>query len=410
MGILDLSYVGEISLRSHAKKLFDKKSLRVSALRFIDSQGISVYRSKALRLGKSSHQNFAKLVFQKRPFLEKGDCPQIFNSVVEQSGRLRPDKSAWEIINNEYLKYSEIERILSKYDFSEVHEVITVNGRFTKNAAVTTWARNSHKKVSLIEFGSTNTKFEHFEIGPHSMIETEVKIEQLWENAPSDKVEVAKNFLKRDIKDRDPVGINWRAGMSTGKIPITDHRKTCTFFASTEAEYAGVGDVVPDGFFSNQKDAFIGLVKSLDPNLWKIFLRRHPSPPGREGLDAESHLWDEFGEVENIEIIAPDSDVDSFALGMNSDLVANFCSTLAMDFIASGKQQVITLGTAPWNSRIHSRFTPTLAHIKKFLEGPSEACSVEDTYPWAYFCATFGRNFQLLQFLPEKNRWGFIRE
>ena len=59
IGILDLSYVGEIGLRSYAKELFDKKSLRVSALRFIDSQGISVYRSKSLRLGKSRHQNFA---------------------------------------------------------------------------------------------------------------------------------------------------------------------------------------------------------------------------------------------------------------------------------------------------------------------------------------------------------------
>ena len=141
--------------------------------------------------------------------------------------------------------------------------------------------------------------------------------------------------------------------------------------------------------------------------MWQIFLRRHPSPPGREGLDAESHLWDAFAEVANVKIISPNSDVDSFALGMNSDLVANFCSTLAMDFIAAGKQEVITLGTAPWNSRIKSRFTPSTISIETFLRNPMDKISAEDTYPWAFFCATFGTEFKLLEYVEEKKYWDF---
>jgi hypothetical protein len=127
-------------------------------------------------------------------------------------------------------------------------------------------------------------------------------------------------------------------------------------------------------------------------------------------VDAESHLWDSVAEFANVEIISPDSDVDSFALGMSSDLVANFCSTLAMDFFAAGKQEVITLGTAPWNSRIKSRFAPTRDSIKAFLENPNEKVSVEETYPWAFFCATFGTEFRLLEYVEKKKLWDFISD
>ncbi len=410
VGILDLSYVGELNLRSVAKELIDKKSLRVKALRFLKSNNVPTYIYKNFRRSKRRSMDFAESIFETKEFLEKNDCPEILNSVVEQAGMLRPDKSSKSVINSEHQKYLEVTKALKKIDFTRVSEVVTVNGRFTKNATVKSWASSNKKAVTLIEFGSNKTSFEHFEIGPHSMIETEQKIEKLWGNGGLEKIAVAQKFLKREIKDRDPIGVDWRAGMSLGKIPTSSYEKICTFFASTEAEYAGVGDLVPEGFFTNQKDAFVGLLKALDPQVWQVFLRRHPSPPGREALDAESHLWDEFSGVENVEIIAPDSDVDSFALGIKSDLVANFCSTLAMDFISAGKQEVITLGTAPWNSRINSRYTPTYELIKKFLESPMKKISPADTYPWAYFCSTFGNEFRLLEYVEAKKRWDFSSE
>ena len=237
---------------------------------------------------------------------------------------------------------------------------------------------------------------------------TAEKIEKLWANAPRNRVDIAESFLKREIKNRDPVGIDWRSRMNEGKLPEFSNLKICTFFASTEAEYAGVGDIVPEGFFSNQKDAFAGLVNVLDPAVWQVFLRRHPSKPGSRKVDAESHLWENFSHLKNVKIISPDSDVDSFALGLNSDLVANFCSTLAMDFIAAGKQEVITLGTAPWNSGIKSRFTPTEKAITRFLEENVARVSREDTYPWAYFCSSFGADFQLLGFSEKRSKWSFL--
>jgi hypothetical protein len=407
VGILDLSYVGELNLRSLAKELIDKKSLRVKAIRFLRANNAPVYLYRKFRRSNVRSIDFAGSVLEKKQFLEKEDCPEILNSVVEQAGMLRPDRASKNIINREYRKYLEVTKALDRIDFSKVSEVVTVNGRFTKNATVKNWASSWNKTVSLIEFGSSKISFEHFEIGPHSMIETEQKIEKLWAKGGFARTPIAQSFLKRDIRDRDPVGVDWRAGMSLGKIPTSSYEKICTFFASTEAEFAGVGDSVPEGLFTNQKDAFAGLLQALDPEVWQVFLRRHPSPPDREGLDAESHLWDDFAEVVNVKIISPNSDVDSFALGMNSDLVANFCSTLAMDFIAAGKQEVITLGTAPWNSRIKSRFTPSITSIETFLRNPMDKISAEDTYPWAFFCATFGTEFKLLEYVEEKKYWDF---
>jgi hypothetical protein len=410
ISILDASYVGEIGTKSIAKFIFDKRSLRVKALKFLKSEGISVYRSKFPSPFFWNRKKFSNQVLSTKEFLEQADCPEIFNSVVEISGNLRPTKTSARVVDKEYHKYHRLAEHLSQIDTSRVQEIITVNGRFTKNATVKTWCQKKNIKVSFIEFGATKTKYEHFQVGPHSMLETEEKIEKLWANAPSDRADVAESFLKREIKNRDPVGIDWRSRMNEGKLPEFQNKKICTFFASTEAEYAGVGDIVPEGFFSNQKDAFDGLVNVLDPEVWQVFLRRHPAQPGRRSVDAESHLWENFSHLKNVKIIPPDSDIDSFALGLKSDLVANFCSTLAMDFIAAGKQEVLTLGTAPWNSRIKSRFTPTEKAITKFLKENAAPCSREDTYPWAYFCSSFGTDFQLLGFLEKGSKWDFVTQ
>jgi hypothetical protein len=155
--------------------------------------------------------------------------------------------------------------------------------------------------------------------------------------------------------------------MRPGFAPKKSNKKRCTFFASTEAEYAGVGDILPKGYFKNQVEAFRYLCEYLDPNIWEIFLRRHPQNPMSKIKDPEFFLWEEFEFFKNVTIIEPDSIVDSLALGLGSDLCVNYCSSISMELVVHGAKEVITMGPAPWNKLIPKHTAQSKVSLKTYL-------------------------------------------
>jgi hypothetical protein len=195
--------------------------------------------------------------------------------------------------------------------------------------------------------------------------------------------------------------------MIPGHRPPIGEKKVCVFFASTETEYAGVGDLVLDGNFTNQVEAFIGLLEVLNPNEWDVFLRRHPKNPSNSSQDPEAFLWAEFESYSNVQMVSPESPIDSIALGGEADLIVNYCSIIAMEFVARGFQNVLTLGPAPWNRLIPSRYLSTKSSIAKFLVEERPKISIEEILPWAYFNSNFGEDFKLLDFDKSKTKWMF---
>ena len=329
-----------------------------------------------------------------------------YNSIVEKSGNLVIDSEKHAtIIEGEVNFDIAMKNFLASLSPENYKKVITVNGRFTKNARIVHWAKSNNLDLELLEFGSTNEHFEVFKKSPHSMSEVEEKIQDFWSQAGDNKETVADVYLSSLRKDSDFSKIGWRNAMVQGKIPKLMDKKICTFYASTEAEYAGVGDESTPGHFASQVEAFHGLVETLSEREWHIYLRRHPKNPNSKDSDPEEFLWTPFSMVENVGIIEPTSDVDSLSLGYSSDLIVNFCSTIAMEFVAQGLQNVVTLGPSPWNQLLPLNFLPTMESISKFTENAFPKVSPEDIRPWAYYYSRFGTKFCLTSFNKQTTTW-----
>jgi len=402
--ILDVSFVGEYGIRKFVKKIIGGSSLQRNFLRIWKKNGVKVFTVKDNLF--SSNLNISKTI-KKLSEIDLESAGDALNTIAERTGNLKPTiQSDSKIINQEFLAMEKVKLVLSQFDLSNYSNIVTVNGRFTKNAVVIAWARNKKLPTKLIEFGSSKTKFEVYESSPQSVREIEIKINDLWNSSNLITREAkAKKHLEMIVKNSGLSDIDWRSSMRPGEAPVKGPKKICTFFSSTELEFIGVGDRIPDDDFQNQVEAFNGLVALLDKDQWDIYLRMHPNNPSNKVQGAESFIWEEYKSNKHITMIDSDSTVDSLELGRISDLVASYGSNIAMEFVARGMQNVITLGPAPWNRLLPKFFLPNSPALLDYLNHKEKLMDISSIYPWAFFVSSHGTDFKLLKFNKIKSNW-----
>jgi hypothetical protein len=400
--ILDLSFLGEPKLLSFLQTCMGGFKTRRDSLRYFYSKNL-----KVVRIFHGVY--FSRKIFKSDPHLLRNIC---INSIVEKSRTIdmefiSKNRSAQKIVKNEERKRDLTIDVLSKLDLSAYERVVTVNGRFTKSATVKYICSTEKIKCHLIEFGGKLISFEIFEISPHSAEEVSKKMSELWNlSCEPDRSRIAKKFLVSHIKNKGLSSVNFRRHMADGKsLVFSDKKKTCVFYASSEWECIGVGDKIESSFFQNQTEAFKSLIQNLDDNEWDIYLRRHPNLHGDNSIDGERVIWQEFYKQKNLTIIEPDSDVDSLALGENADLIATFWSTIAVEFIARGKQEVITLGPTSWNQLIPERHLPNSNAIQNYLKMTNKPISIDQIYPWAFFQSESGIPFEVVSVDLDSGVW-----
>ena len=399
--ILDLSFLGQLSLISFAKILFGGYRVRRKSLQFYKSKNIKLIKVRKIHYFRKQSMVPDKIL----------SLNLSLNSIVEQSGTgdldfIERNKQTKKIVKVENRKRDLTYTVLSKIDLRKYYKVVTINGRFTKSATVKYVCHVNQIQCQLIEGGGKANSYEIFNESPHSIQEISDKISDLWSQAvePS-RSQIAREFLNGLVEKNSLPGVNFRSAMAPGKIPELSEKKICVFYASSEWEYIGVGEAIDPSFFQNQVEAFRCLIQSLDTKSWDIFLRRHPNWPGAILDDGERYLWEEFYRDKDVTIIEPSSDIDSLALGMKADLIAGFGSTILTEFIARGCQNVVTLGPAPWNKFIPERYLPNSFILKEYLISERELISVDQLFPWAYFQSESGNSFKLISTNPSSGIW-----
>lgn len=399
--VLDLSFLGQLTLGSFGKIVFGGYRVRKKSLQFYKSKNIKSIKIRKIHYCRKQHTVPDKI-------LPSNLC---LNSIVEQSGTCDLDfiartKRTKKIIKSENRKRNLTYNVLNEIDLKNYHKVVTINGRFTKSATVKFVCKLNQIQCQLIEGGGKKNSYEVFDDSPHSIREISDKISDLWSHAiePS-RSQISREFLNGVIEKHSLPGINFRSAMVSGKIPKLSEKKICVFYASSEWEYMGVGDAIDPSLFQNQVEAFRSLIQSLDTKSWDIFLRRHPKWPGENFYDGEQFIWKEFYSNNDIRIIPPDSDIDSLALGMKAHLIASFGSTILIEFIARGHQNVLTLGPAPWNKFIPERYLPSSDALKEYLISDRKLISPEQLFPWAYFQSESGNPFNLISTNPSSGIW-----
>ncbi len=403
--VFDFSQIGEFKFKHTLKNILHKNSIEKNMINYLNLHDIRITRFHTKNyLGK-----YLRLIIFYKKIVNKIDISKLtsYNSIVERTGSLNIDlKVSKRVVISEEIRRIELDKVLSGIDFGKFKKIVTVNGRFTKNSSIVRLAKEKELQIRLLEFGSSRTKIQVYRKSPHSMHEIQNLINTMWNKSENKlREKIAKQYMSQIKRNSDIANIGWRIKMQPGFAPKVSNKKRCTFFASTEAEYAGVGDILPKGYFKNQVEAFRYLCEYLDPNVWEIFLRRHPQNPMSKIKDPEFFLWKEFEFFKNVTIIEPDSIVDSLALGLSSDLCVNYCSSISMELVALGAKEVITMGPAPWNKLIPKHTVQSEVSLKAYLVSKPKPIRIEDVWPWAYYSATFGEDFSLFDWTKGKNKW-----
>lgn len=288
----------------------------------------------------------------------------------------------------------------TKNNLSKIHycEVFIANGRIVNTAAAAAAVRNLGIRTTIIERGARPGKFELFDYSPHSAGERRNHLRQTWKYTDYSKREqLAREYidLRRNV---DPIsGVAWTRNMSLGALPKFDSRKLCVIYTSTELEFAVFGDRVPIGNFSTQKEAVKALIDALEPEIWQVFVRRHPYKT-KVQKDPERRNWEFLSLYPNVVEILPDSPVDSYALGQVANLVAHYDSSIGPELIATQKVPVISIGNVFWEDPESPYLINSHQRMKSANFGSLAVRRLEDIYPWALYMATFGKDFS-------KSRW-----
>ena len=398
--VFDFSFLGDFRLSARLRLVLMGFKMRRESLAFLKQKNVKVFKFQA-------HCEIAHPQKNSPALLEQSPA---LNSIVERCETIDLELIAREdkylrIIEEEFCKSSLVLSVLQSMDLSDVEELVTVNGRFTKSATVVQFCKERGIKYKLLEAGNRNASFEIFEVGPHSTREFGKKITQLWNSAVEPyRSEISRKYLENLVKNRRLPGMDFRSHVTWGKIPKFSGKKICVFFASSEWEYVGVREETPSGHFNNQIEALNALVTCLDKDIWDIYLRRHPFWPNKGHQDGEKNIWNPFFNVPNLFVI-PDSDIDSIALGLESDLIASYGSTIIMEFYAHKFSNIITMGPAPWNSLLPERYVPTIEKLQEFVSSVKSNVKFDKLLPWAYFQMESGIEFELISTDDKTGRW-----
>jgi len=284
-------------------------------------------------------------------------------------------------------------------------KIVTVNGRFTKNYEVKSLSEKEGISTIFLEFGANRNRIEEYTISPHSSLEHQFKMNELWKG-DEEQIRVAKNFFLELLDFDRFAGLSWTSQMVTGQLPeIAENKKLCVFFTSNQREFAGVGDQLSSDFFSNQFEGFNSLLNELEiAGNWHIVVRRHPVK-SNSWTDFDQKFWKKYSLLPNVQIIEPNSSVDSYALGMRADLVVHFNSSIGIQLIYLGHKSVMTLGPAAWRNLVPETSAQNLLGVKSFLSTPQKNWRPEDVLPWAYYRADFGELLYHFQYQAFDSSW-----
>lgn len=289
---------------------------------------------------------------------------------------------------------------------SSFDSVIIVNGRFPLNRAATVIFREKHQNVKLIEFGANREKFEIYSISPHSTmnrLELFRKFMEQIEAPPEEIKEVGSEFFRSRRVFDNQANLNWTRRMEAMELPDMGLLKVCTFFPTSVREFIGVSDIPKNGEFANQFDALESLIVHLGIG-WKIFVRRHPMAIDSRA-DSEVGLWERFRKFDNVEIIEPNSTVDSYELGMRSDLVAHYNSFIGPELIFAGHKSVITLGNTQWRDLDPRRHINREDELIEYLRTPDVFPGVVDICLLGFYMSTFGQDFTVCNWSQDDSVW-----
>ena len=272
----------------------------------------------------------------------------VFSSFVDRAGTEFPSLVENKtLVERLFLDSLRVYRTACAYLSEEKYDKVYIfNGRY---AAARPWLRAcASRGVTYVthEKSSALDRIFLYENGiPHTTVGWPERMRDFWERHGNDSgvLKQAEDFFEERPK-----------GFLTGWYSFTDKqrsdqmptdwdpgRKNVVIYSSTSREFAGIKDLVATSLFESQIAAYSLIVKQAsrrDPNL-RFYLRIHPN-----STEDKFRWWESFDEDTRrlLTIIPPESEISSYTLLFNSDVVVTPFSSIGIEATYWGKPSIVT--------------------------------------------------------------------
>ncbi|WP_309640415.1 hypothetical protein [Flavobacterium sp.] len=270
------------------------------------------------------------------------------------------------------------------------------NGRFATNRAALRAAQKTDVSTFIHERGHNFNYYELFDnVLPHEITSFIERVTQSWENHPDDsyKNKVAHDFYKNRAIGKDQ---GWVSFTKDQKKGLPDHWDdsidNIVIFNSSEDEYVSIGKDWDLGGFESQNKLILKLIHDSSLSEKKIWVRLHPNMQTM----AKKYLEKTYATLQgNIEVILPESPINSYDLMNAADKIVTFGSTTGIEATYWGKPSIL-LGPSFYKA-FEATYNPETYEelIWLLLDQDLKPKKQENTLPFGFHTNNFGIPFKI---------------
>ena len=245
---------------------------------------------------------------------------------------------------------------------------------------------------------------------PHDLNYVKSRIQIAWEDNKNEKekIKLANNWFNdnksRDNKLTDIFMFVQKEGSLPSNIDIHKDKRIITIFISSEYEFSAIDKIWLQRFYKDQNEVVEKLLTKVKNEDIYFYIRIHPNLKGHD--NTQTRFLKKF-KADNVTVIFPEEDIDSYSLIDISEKIITFGSTIGLEATYWGKPS-ICLGRSYYEDLNVSYHVNSYEELYKMvLKKGLKTLSKEGTLKYAYWSISLGINYQFYK--PDINKGSINR-
>lgn len=291
-------------------------------------------------------------------------------------------------------------KIFDTYIFQKIKPdlIYIFNGRSTTSGPIVSLCKRINQPFFVHERGGQMGKYYLANNStPHDISYAQKEIENLWIEGENSKYETGSRFY---IDRRNRIVQGWYSftkNQEKNSLPesFSKNRKNIAIFNSSIGEYAAVkGWENAIYIFGSEIDALKSILTFFKKNDSKIhfYLRVHPNLKGCNNSQTND-IYSLEKEFKNIEIIKPESNIDTYTLLENADIILVWGSTVGIEAVFWGKP-VIQLGLSFYNNLNAVYIPESFDQLVEMINSDLKPKNTLGAIKYGYWELTRGTNYK----------------
>lgn len=313
---------------------------------------------------------------------------------------LWPEKYVRKAMESYAFVFDQTSRVIQERDCTVV---FSYNGRFLHDSAVTAAARHHGLPVLFYDSGGLDTDFDLTIEDTHDWSTLQKRMQRMFESWPADERESigASWFLDRlNHVEADNSRFTGSQKQGTG-IERSDNEVVATYFSSSGDEIAEL-DLDWSDYFDGQEGALLAVAQACRELGIRLVVRTHPHKRHKSKRDVQD--WHAAVARANPDIHLDEySDIDSYTLMRQSDVVVTFGSTTGVE-AGFAERPVIVMGPSAYDELGCAVRVRTRVELREALRRRA-AGTQQDALPYGLMMKRRGFAYRYLEKGADGTRW-----